>query len=137
MDEKKYVIHGYKHDGTLYKIWDEAILLEETDDYILMDFIMNGQNHLGIFNKEDHSSEIVSLDCYDGEIIFSFGDIKGMDQSAIYTAVNYDGVYNMWLGHDIVNNFEKLYPRQVDNLRKLFPHLEENGNPFVAIYSLK
>ena len=33
MDEKKYVIHGYKHDGTLYKIWDEAILLEETDDY--------------------------------------------------------------------------------------------------------
>ena len=26
-------IHGYKHSGKLYKVWDEAILLEETDDY--------------------------------------------------------------------------------------------------------
>ena len=28
-----YNIHGYKHNGKLYKTWDEAILLDETDDY--------------------------------------------------------------------------------------------------------
>ena len=30
---EKYTIHGYKHNGKLYKIWDEAILLDETDEY--------------------------------------------------------------------------------------------------------
>lgn len=29
----KFTIHGYKHNGKLYKIWDEAILLDETKDY--------------------------------------------------------------------------------------------------------
>ena len=30
---EKYKIHGYKHNGKLYKTWDEAILLDETEDY--------------------------------------------------------------------------------------------------------
>ena len=30
---EKYNIHGDKHNGKLYKTWDEAILLDETDDY--------------------------------------------------------------------------------------------------------
>lgn len=29
----KYKIHGYKHNGKLYKTWDEAVLLDETEDY--------------------------------------------------------------------------------------------------------
>ena len=29
----KFTIQGYKHNGKLYKIWDEAILLDETKDY--------------------------------------------------------------------------------------------------------
>jgi len=109
----------------------------ETADYLLMDFVMDGQFHLGIYDKNNHTSEIARLDCYDDEIIFSFGQIKGMDQSAIYSVVDYEGVYKMWLGHNKVVNFEKLYPEQVDNLRKLFPKLEEDGNPFIAIYSLE
>ena len=32
---EKYVIHGYKHNGKLYKTWDEAILLDETDEYYI------------------------------------------------------------------------------------------------------
>ena len=28
---EKYKIHGYKHNGKLYKTWDEAVLLDETD----------------------------------------------------------------------------------------------------------
>lgn len=30
---EKYTIHGYKHNGKLYKTWDEAIFLDETDEY--------------------------------------------------------------------------------------------------------
>lgn len=116
---------------------DNIFYFVETNDCLLMDFVMDGQFHLGIYNKKNHTSEIVRLDCYQDKYVFSFGQIKGMDQSAIYSAVDYEGVYNMWLGHNEYCNFEKLYPNQVNNLRRLFPKLEENGNPFIAIYSLK
>ncbi len=32
---KKYVIHGYKHDGKIHRTWDEAVLLEIHDDYLI------------------------------------------------------------------------------------------------------
>lgn len=32
---KKYEIHGYKHDGKVYKAWDEAVLLEIHDEYLI------------------------------------------------------------------------------------------------------
>ena len=31
----KYIIHGYKHNGKLYKTWDEAIFLGETKEYYI------------------------------------------------------------------------------------------------------
>ena len=32
---KKYEIHGYKHDGKVHRIWDEAVLLEIHDKYLV------------------------------------------------------------------------------------------------------
>ena len=29
----KFNIHGYKHNGDLYKVWDETIFLDQTDEY--------------------------------------------------------------------------------------------------------
>ena len=31
----KFIIHSYKHDGNIHRSWDEAILLEETEDYMV------------------------------------------------------------------------------------------------------
>lgn len=31
----KYSIHSYKHDGTLHRSWDEAILLDDKGDYLV------------------------------------------------------------------------------------------------------
>ena len=31
----KYSIHSYKHDGTIHRSWDEAILLEINEDYLI------------------------------------------------------------------------------------------------------
>lgn len=31
----KYLIHSYKHNGKLYKTWDEAVFLGETRDYYI------------------------------------------------------------------------------------------------------
>jgi len=32
---KKYEIHGYKHDGNIHRSWDEAVLLEIHDNYLI------------------------------------------------------------------------------------------------------
>ena len=32
---KKYEIHGYKHDGKIHRSWDEAVLLEIHEDYLI------------------------------------------------------------------------------------------------------
>ena len=32
---KKYEIHWYKHDGKIHRAWDEAVLLEIHDDYLI------------------------------------------------------------------------------------------------------
>ena len=31
----KYQIHCYKHNGKVHRIWEEADIIEETDDYII------------------------------------------------------------------------------------------------------
>ena len=30
-----YIIHSYKHNGNIHRSWDEAVLLEENDDYLV------------------------------------------------------------------------------------------------------
>ena len=32
---KKYEIHGYKHDGKIHRSWDEAVLLEIHENYLI------------------------------------------------------------------------------------------------------
>ncbi len=32
---KKYQIHSYKHDGSIHRSWDEAILLEKENEYLV------------------------------------------------------------------------------------------------------
>lgn len=32
---KKYIIHSYKHDGKIHRAWDEAVLLDISDEYLV------------------------------------------------------------------------------------------------------
>lgn len=32
---ERYIIHSYKHDGSIHRAWDEAVLLDEQDDYLV------------------------------------------------------------------------------------------------------
>ena len=54
-----YNIHGYKHNGKLYKTWDEAILLDETDDYYV--FGNNNTKVTKIFGKSWNTKETAIL----------------------------------------------------------------------------
>ena len=52
-------IHGYKHNGKLYKTWDEAVLLDETDEY----YVFGNRNTkvTKIFGKSWHTRETAIL----------------------------------------------------------------------------
>ena len=32
---ERFIIHSYKHDGSIHRSWDEAILLENNSDYLV------------------------------------------------------------------------------------------------------
>lgn len=46
----KYNIHGYKHNGELYKVWDETIFLEQTDEYYVF-----ANNKIKVTEKDGRS----------------------------------------------------------------------------------
>lgn len=46
----KYNIHAYKHNGELYKVWDETIFLEQTDEYYVF-----ANNKIKVTEKDGRS----------------------------------------------------------------------------------
>lgn len=32
---ERYIIHSYKHDGSIHRAWEEAVLLDECEDYLV------------------------------------------------------------------------------------------------------
>ena len=47
---KKYQIHGYKHNGKIHRAWDEAVLLEIHDDYLIF-----GNNRTKVIEADGRS----------------------------------------------------------------------------------
>lgn len=47
---ERYNIHSYKHNGNIYKTWDEAVFLDQTDEYYVF-----GNNKTKV-TKEDGKS---------------------------------------------------------------------------------
>lgn len=47
---EKYNIHGYKHNGELYKVWDETIFLEQTKEYYVF-----GNDKIKVTEKDGRS----------------------------------------------------------------------------------
>lgn len=47
---KRYQIHSYKHDGKIHRSWDEAVLLEIHDDYLIF-----GNNRTKVIESDGRS----------------------------------------------------------------------------------
>lgn len=47
---KRYQIHGYKHDSKIHRSWDEAVLLEIHDDYLIF-----GNNRTKVIESDGRS----------------------------------------------------------------------------------
>lgn len=46
----KFIIHSYKHDGNIHRSWDEAILLDIKDDYLVF-----GNDHTKVVESDGRS----------------------------------------------------------------------------------
>lgn len=44
---KQYIIHSYKHNGKIHREWDEAVLLEIHDDYLIF-----GNDHTKVVESD-------------------------------------------------------------------------------------
>ena len=46
----KLIIHSYKHDGNIHRSWDEAVLLDENEEYMVF-----GNNHAKVIESDGRS----------------------------------------------------------------------------------
>ena len=110
---------------------------QETEHYLLAPFILDGQQVMGVYDKKEGKSRVVSLDTYTDEYLISFGEVIGMDATAIYSLVPAWYLKDLWVGRNEYNDFEAKYPEQVKRLRVKFDSVDEEGNPFLLIHYLK
>lgn len=110
---------------------------QETEHYLLAPFILDGQQVMGVYDKKEGKSRVVSLDTYTDEYLISFGEVIGMDATAIYSLVPAWYLKDLWVGRNEYNDFEAKYPEQVKRLREKFDSVDEEGNPFLLIHYLK
>lgn len=120
-------VHPVRYIGKLERI-------QETDGYVVIQFLHEGQTRLGIYNKKSGESTVCSADVYTGKYFIPFGTIVGIDADAVYTMIPAYQVLRMWNGKDEYNDFEAKYPDQIRRLREDFPKIDEYGNPFLVIY---
>lgn len=113
-------------------------IFQETEKFLIAKVLSGGQILLCVYNKVDKKSHIATLDPYTGKYFFSFGDIIGIDERAIYTLVSADAIQKFMKGKDDYNDFESKYPKQIAQLRERFKHLkfDDNSNPFLVTYAI-
>jgi hypothetical protein len=109
----------------------------ETENHVTVIFRSQGQKIFGIYNKQSGKlCTVTNNDDYIGKYVFSFGRIIGIDEHAIYTLVDSENIKQFWDGKNAYIDFEAKYPEQIKNLRKRFPSVREDGNPFLVIYTI-
>ena len=53
---KKYIIHSYKHNSKIHRAWDEAVLLEIHDDYLMVSCTNSPKMIKVIYSKNNLSN---------------------------------------------------------------------------------
>ncbi len=110
---------------------------QQTNNHCLAITLYQGQKRMLVWEKHKSNGNVGALDTYCGKYLCGFGEIKGMNENYIIAIEDASTLYDIWLGHNKYNDFEKKYPKQVDNLRKTFPIIKPNDNPYLILYQLK
>lgn len=108
---------------------------QETDRFLICQFLFNGQNRLGLYDKENAQTSVCSLSPYAGKYFISFGNIVNFSSDYLITSVNASEMQEKLRGKNQYVNFEEDYPEQIKRMREEFTGIEEDSNPCVVIYS--
>lgn len=110
-------------------------LFQETDRFLICQFLHNGQDRLGLYDKTNAQVSVCSLSPYKGKYFISFGDIVNFTSDYVVTSISAADMCEVIAGKNEYVNFEEDYPEQVKRMREEFPGIEEDSNPCVVIYS--
>jgi hypothetical protein len=109
---------------------------QESKNHLIAEVIYKGQTRLCIYNKQTGKTYIAEPDVY-YELLISFRRIINTDENAIYTLTNASEIKELHDGKNAYNDFEAEYPEQIKRIREKFPHVDEEGNPFLVIYKIR
>ena len=110
---------------------------QETDRFLICQFLFNGQNRLGLYDKENGQTSVCSLSPYTGKYFISFGDIVNFSSDHLITTISASDMRESLAGGNQYVNFEEEYPEQIKRMREEFSGMgiKEDSNPCVVIYS--
>lgn len=124
----------------IFEIQDKYITniyrFQETEKHILVYLVYQGMRQMFVYDKIDHTSQLATLDTNREDILIGFGNIVGLDSRHIYTVVDMDLLCRFYQGHDEHNNYEEMYPRQIEKLRKQIYPPKKDDNPVILIYTI-
>lgn len=108
---------------------------QETDRFLICQFLFNGQDRLGLYDKENAQTSVCSLSPYAGKYFISFGNIVNFSSDGLITSLSAADLCEVLAGKNEYVNFEEDYPEQIKRMREEFTGIEEDSNPCVVIYS--
>ncbi|MDR2423501.1 MAG: 6-bladed beta-propeller [Prevotellaceae bacterium] len=111
---------------------------QETDKWLITRFLHKGQYQIGIYDKIMDTACVAHIvDSPDGEyFIISFGEIVGIDETTIYAKLDAQWVKDAWVGKNQYVDFCPKHGEQIERLRKKFPVVSEEDNPYLLIYKI-
>lgn len=133
MSYDEYLEYSRKHPEYVTRL----DCFQETDRFLICQFLFNGQNRLGLYDKENGQTSVCSLSPYTGKYFISFGDIVNFSSDHLITTISASDMRESLAGGNQYVNFEEDYPEQIKRMREEFSGMgiKEDSNPCVVIYS--
>ena len=127
--------------GKMMELYNNYVMniyqFQETNRYLLFLFLYQGIYCLNKYDKSSGESETLTLDYYIGKYFFNFGRVVGMTEDCIYSIVDANLIYAVWMGDETDGKYETEYPQQVQRLREKFEKVDPEGNPFLVTYHIR
>jgi hypothetical protein len=110
---------------------------QETQNHIIAEVVHHGQTYLCVYDKQTRKTYVAFPEAYMDKYLFSFGQMISADENAIYTLISASEIKQYCIGKNQYVDFEAKHPEQIRRLREKFPHVDEEGNPFLVIYYIR
>ena len=135
-DSKRYFEYIDKNRTLSMKVKD-VHKISESKNYIVCEFDFITRI-IGIYNKQTKSSNVAVATYIEQPYALPFGDICSIGEGRIISTIQASSVARLQRGSDAYgNNFTEMFPEQVKRLQADFPPINDDDNPFIAIYTLK